>query len=244
VRFVIRASVIPFGLMFIACAGPGDGSPQRADADPGHPDANPGTPDAPQSIDAARPDAARPPDAAPPGLRVFVSSLRYPANLRAAGGGATGREGADTICQTLADAASLGGTFRAWLSTTDKDAIDHIEGAGPWYRMDGLLAFPNHAALATTPVHAIAVDEQGGTPDPYYESWTGTALGGRIMPPGTRLSVTCWDWTSTVDSPQVGGLLGVYGDVGNPDDGEGAEWTDFAVGYCSPFDRHLYCFEQ
>lgn len=222
---VVRRSVVAVALALVACGGgEGDDPPgDDVDASAGDPDGPPGAPD-------ARPDARRPADAvphsdAPTGLRVFVTSLRYPANLRDAGGGATGRESADAICQTLADAAVLDGTFRAWLSTTDQDAIDAIGGTGPWYRMDGLLAFPNHASLATTPVNAIAVDEQGGHPDPFYESWTGTAVGGHLAPPGSRLSINCWDWTSTVDSTQVGGLVGVYGDVGNPDDGEGPEWT-------------------
>lgn len=202
----------------------------------------------------ARPLDARPTDAPPPpppidagippgALRVFVSSQRYPANLRAAGGQSTGRAAADVLCQGLADAAELGGTWRAWLSTTDRDAIDHIQGNGPWHRLDGMRVFANHAALSTTPMAAIAIDERLQRPDPFYESWTGTAIGGRVMPPGNRLSVTCWDWTSTVDSTQVGGLLGVYGENGTLG-GTSDDWTDYAVGYCSPFSRHLYCFEQ
>lgn len=173
----------------------------------------------------------------PPGLRVFVSSLRYPADLRTAGGQATGRASADYICQTLADAAGIGGVWRAWLSTTDKHAVNHIQGNGPWYRIDGQLAFPNRATLGTTPMVPIAVDEHGGMPDPFYEAWTGTAIGGFLAPLGSRQSVTCYDWTSTVDSTLVGGVVG---DI----DANGSSWTNLAVGYCSPFSRRLYCFEQ
>src|SRR5687768_15633144 len=75
------------------------------------------------------------------GKRVFVSSLRYPANLKAAGGQATGIASGDALCQQLADAASLGGVYRAWLSDSTEDAIDHVQGTGPWYRMDGKLVF-------------------------------------------------------------------------------------------------------
>src|SRR5690349_8365685 len=99
-----------------------------------HPDAKTVTPDGSVVV---------PPDAAPAGLRVFVSSLRYSADLRSAGGQATGLASADHICQTLADAAQIGGTWRAWISTTTVHAIDHILGNGPWYRIDGALAFPN-----------------------------------------------------------------------------------------------------
>ena len=193
-------------------------------------------------VDARPPDPPPPPpppDAAPPpaGLRVFVTSLRYSADLRTAGGKPTARASADSICQTLADAAGVTGTFRAWLSTTDVHAIDHIAGAGPWYRMDGAVAFPNRASLGTTPLVPIMIDEQGGMPDPFYEAWTGTAVGGYLAPLDGKQSVTCWDWTSTIDSTQVGGVVG---DIDN----DGPNWTDLATGYCSPFKRRLYCFEQ
>jgi hypothetical protein len=186
------------------------------------------------------------PDAGIPagGKRVFVSSLRYSANLRAEGGQSTGRASADAICQTLADAASLGGTFRAWISTNDLDAIDHITGSGPWYRLDASIAFPNHASLATTPQVPLSIDEKLGHPDPYYEAWTGTGVGGRLAAISSLTSTTCLDWTSTVDSTTIQGMLGVFGENGGELDGTGPQWTEYATGYCSPFHRHLYCFEQ
>ncbi|MDQ3367329.1 MAG: hypothetical protein M3680_18045 [Myxococcota bacterium] len=215
-----------------ACGGTGDAS---VDASTTMPDGSiapgDGTPTAPDA------GVLMPDSMAPPGKRVFVSSLRYSADLRSAGGKPTGLASADAICQTLADAVRLGGTFRAWLSTTTVHAIDHITGDGPWYRMDGALAFPNRARLGTTPLVPISIDEQGGTPDPFYEAWTGTALGGYRAPLGSRQSVTCVDWTSTVDSTLIGGVVG---DI----DANGASWTNLATGYCSPFSRRLYCFEQ
>lgn len=229
-----------FIAMLSACGAPdsdtapGDASPS-SDAEHTARDAAP-----PQSDSNLPPDGGIPPD----GKRVFVTSLRYSADLRSAGGQPTGRASADAICQTLADAAGLGGMFRAWLSTTDVHAIDHILGNGPWYRMDGAVAFPNRATLGTTPLVPISIDEKLGHPDPFYESWTGTALGGYLAPRGSRTSVTCYDWTSTIDSTQVGGVLGVYGEPSGELDGTGPQWTDYATGYCSPFRRHLYCFEQ
>jgi len=205
--------------------------------------------DAPRAVDAPRPpDAPSPPPPAdagvpPGGKRVFVTSLRYSANLRAEGGQATGRASADAICQTLADAASLGGTFRAWLSTSDLDAIDHITGTGPWYRLDGAVAFPNHASLGTTPQVPISIDEKLGHPDPFYESWTGTGVGGHLA--ATSLSSpTCLDWTSTVDSDSIKGVLGVFGEGSGELDGTGPQWTNYGAGFCTPFARHLYCFEE
>lgn len=201
-------------------------------------------------LDGTAPDGPiiTPPDAAPTlpsgAKRVFVTSLRYPADLRTAGGQATGRASADAICQTLADASSLGGTFVAWLSTSTSDAIDHVSGVGPWYRMDGVKVFANHANLGTTPAVAITVDETLGTPDPYFESWTGTSLGGHRSPLGSRASVTCNDWTSTAITAAVEGTLGVFGNGYGQDVGHGADWTQFGMGSCGPYARHLYCFEQ
>ncbi|MBK9072002.1 MAG: hypothetical protein IPL79_13510 [Myxococcales bacterium] len=171
-------------------------------------------------------------------LRVFVTSQRYPANLRAAGGGASGLASADNLCQLSADAAALGGQWVAWLSSTDADALDRITGAGPWYRTDGTLAFPNKASLATVPQVALSYDEHGDMPDPFYEAWTGTALGGRVAPAdGDLVSTTCDDWTTTIDSETIKGWLG---DIDEAD----FNWTAYADGYCWGFDRRLYCFEQ
>jgi hypothetical protein len=176
---------------------------------------------------------------------VFVTSLRYPADLLSAGGKATGRLSADSICQTLADASELGGTFVAWLSTSDMDAIDHISGNGPWYRMDGVMVFANRAKLSTTAAVAINVDETLGHPDPFYETWTGTNVGGHHTPLGTRSSTTCNDWTTTTISDYISGTLGVFGNGNGADLGHGTDWTQYTIaGYCGPFARHLYCFEQ
>ncbi len=50
-----------------------------------------------------------------------------------------GLEGADAICQKLAEAAgSTGKTWRAYLSTSTVNARDRI-GAGPWYNAKGVL---------------------------------------------------------------------------------------------------------
>ncbi|CAN5772529.1 hypothetical protein BH11MYX2_BH11MYX2_24010 [soil metagenome] len=239
-------------LALAACGGTGSGNGDDGDDSEAPVDARAGGDgahasdaghDAPTSPDASPPsDASTPP---PPGAkRVFVTSLRYPADLKSAGGKASGRESADSICQTLADASSLGGTFVAWLSTSDMDAIDHVTGPGPWYRIDGVMVFANRAKLGAIPTVAINVDETMGKPDPYYESWTGTSLGGHHTPPGSRVSTTCNDWTTTVINDSVEGTLGIFGNGFGQDVGRGADWTQYTVGYCAPFARHLYCFEQ
>jgi hypothetical protein len=69
---------------------------------------------------------------APPVKRVFVTSTVYTGNL---GGSA----GADDKCQERADAAGLGGTFKAWLSATGtgNSAFDRLSHASvPYVRVD------------------------------------------------------------------------------------------------------------
>jgi hypothetical protein len=200
----------------------------------------------PGTLSTPMPDAGteRGFDATRSSKRAFVSSQRYPANLKAAGGQVDGLASADALCQGLADAESLGGTFRAWLSTSTVDAIDHIQGPGPWVRMDGALLFENHAALMTVPNDAFDLDERRERPNPYYEPWTGTSLGGRRAVRNDA-NTTCLDWTSTANSESIRGVVGWFGpeSAQNPSPTSDS-WTNSAAGYCAPFTRRLYCFEQ
>ena len=65
----------------------------------------------------------------------------------------------------------------------------------------------------------------------------GSGVSGSRKPLGDQDSVTCLDWTSTIDSETVCGHLGLLQQ-------EDADWTDYNCGSCSPFARHLYCLEQ
>src|SRR5437870_4261918 len=49
-------------------------------------------------------------------MRAFVTKASFTGDLKAQGAGASGLEGGDKLCQTAASAASLPGTFKAWLS--------------------------------------------------------------------------------------------------------------------------------
>ena len=94
--------------------------------------------------------------------RVFVTSTTYSGNLG-------GVSGADNKCQLHADAASLGGTWKAWISGGSANAIDRIADVGPWYLVDRTTkVFNNKANLQTTPAFAIWSDETGAAP-----SWSG-----------------------------------------------------------------------
>jgi hypothetical protein len=167
-------------------------------------------------------------------LRVFITSLTYPGDLKRAAGAVDGLAGGDQLCQQHADAAELGGVWRAWLSTTDgnpdsNDAIERIMGAGPWVAMDGTTLFPNRASLTTGPRSGIRLDEHGLSvfgSTPYY--WTGTGVGGHV---GAN---HCAGFIS--DS---GARFGEHGSAGETS----SDWTDSGHTNCSD-ERRLLCFEQ
>ncbi len=123
------------------------------------------------------------------------------------GGNLGGLEGADAHCQSLAEAAGIGGkTWRAYLSTSTVDARDRI-GNGPWYNSAGVMVAADldelhgdnniTAATATdengdTPVYLIVVDGEAQLPDGQlvHDVLTGT------NEDGTAHELTCNDWTN------------------------------------------------
>jgi hypothetical protein len=83
--------------------------------------------------------------------RIFVTSETYDGDLG-------GIAGADAICQGHADAASLGGTWRALLQTPTEDWHERLTGSRGWVRVDGApvldLPVPNALLLG-----AVTLDE-------------------------------------------------------------------------------------
>ncbi|MDQ3370786.1 MAG: hypothetical protein M3680_35660 [Myxococcota bacterium] len=209
-------------LLVTACGGSGD----SADAGKA-PDASVTAPDAQRPPSS---DAALPPSGA---AIVFITSNFYDGDLRTAGAGATGLEGADQLCQLHADAASLPGTYRAWLSSKTVDAIDRITGPGPWQNTRDEIVFQNRAQLQTHPIRTVGYDETGRALYPLV--WTGTDVG-REAPPqfSSDPTSTCNDWTS-----KSGATPGAtYGDSGQSSSGA---WS--RNGYDGCYDTHaLYCF--
>lgn len=111
-----------------------------------------------------------------------------------------GLEGADAICQTLAEAAgSTGQTWKAYLSAEGVNARDRI-GAGPWFNAKGVEIAKDVASLhsdanaitkdtALTETGAI-VPGRGDTPN-QHDVLTGTNADGTLA-----AGQTCADWTS------------------------------------------------
>lgn len=172
--------------------------------------------------------------------RVFVTSTIYTGNLG-------GLAGADSQCQTRANAASLGGTWRAWLSDSSQSPSNRfIQSSGP-YRLlngttianswsdltDGILAAPiNISELGTTPPNTVDICGIGLGGSNVY---TGTTAQGTLFNPGNPF--ICNNWSTSSSS--------VWADFGATVR-TNTEWSNICYAgsaNCSQFAR-LYCFEQ
>lgn len=151
--------------------------------------------------------------------RVFATSVQTNANLGGLAGG-------DAKCMQIASTAGLGGTWTAWLSTSTKNAIQRMTGAGPWYLTTGELAV-TRAQLTSPPIsHRIERDEMGKLVTGLV--WTGTDID------GTFLDDDCVDWTSSSNQNHA-----ATGDSHVTDE----PWTAATPAGCGEPHR-LYCFEQ
>lgn len=223
------AFAIVAGVCLGACLGygtplddaddPGATLPERTTLEDGAVDEPPqAIPEAPDSgaTDSALPDTG----AAKKTLHAFVTSQTKTGNL---GGVAA----ADQLCTSLATAASVGGTYRAWLSVSGADAIDRITSAGPWHLVTGEIVAADKAGLTTGKLaRLVNRDEKGGTPsDAEDRVWTGTGPNGRYAAPD------CAQW--------AGGGSGLVGEAKNDDTGS---WTALVNEDCDEVNR-VYCFE-
>lgn len=201
--------------------------------------------DAGKDADPSPKDAGK--DADPPRTtryRVFVTKARFTGNLKVAGEGVDGLEGADNLCTKAAALASLGGgtTWKAWVSTTAKNAGERIVDRSPWYLVDKTtVVFQDFDGLSSPPLHKIDQNETGtvflqGTGVLTNRVWTGTTNGGVLTP-----EKNCNDWS---DDTQGKGVAGAY--VEPPGSGTAASWTRYAMQpneSCSNA-WPIYCFEQ
>lgn len=163
---------------------------------------------------------------------VFVTRTTYSGDL----GGLTG---ADGLCAAAASAASLGGTWRAWLSTTvgtPVNAFDRIQGDGPWYLVGTdtagrrIKAFTNKASLRAAPLVPIDRTELGVQLSGGRFVWTGTEPTGNASSQGSYDN-SCANWTDA--------RFGNQGDVGDLY----AQWTNQRGMTCDST-ASLYCFQQ
>jgi hypothetical protein len=125
------------------------------------------------------------------------------------GGNLGGLEGADRLCQTLAQEAGHGArTWRAYLSTQGQNPVNARDriGPGPWFNVRGAQIAANVEQLHNSG-NRMAVftnlDERGnqipgsGFAPNRHDVLTGSQPDGRAYPAGADM--TCANWTSSSD---------------------------------------------
>jgi len=167
--------------------------------------------------------------------RVFVTSQTYTGNLG-------GLAGADAKCQTLADAAGLRGTFKAWLSDGTTSAASRFTHRELPYALvdDTIVAYGWDDLTDGSLLHPINLDENGNLVEETV--WTNTTESGGIWGPVNH----CINWTSEAPG-EFGGIgTGVATDE---------KWTVYIYTFDGTLDegwpcwdtdnpQGLYCFEQ
>jgi hypothetical protein len=166
---------------------------------------------------------------------VFVSSKLY------SGGGLGGLSGADSACQTLAQAAGLTGTFKAWLSDSTTDAASRLtHWPTPYVRTDSMQVASNWTQLVSGSLtNAIDLTETKGTPP--TGSIAANAVWTNTNGSGTKFSTTdCGDWK------QSNGTVNAFhfGDATRND----AAWTlnsqsTYTGSFCSGT-ASIYCIQN
>jgi hypothetical protein len=159
--------------------------------------------------------------------RMFVTSQVYSGKF---GGVAAG----DSICNTLATAAILGGTWKVFLSDDSAGALERTGEVGPWFRVDRETKIFNNRVGFTVGALAAIYTEYGSSVASSARVWTGTGADGTAQG-----SQNCSNWTSDSASD--------YGTAGNPNKllADGSKWmfSNEGAAQCTSQYR-LYCFEQ
>jgi hypothetical protein len=156
--------------------------------------------------------------------RMFASAQVVTGNI----GGLTG---ADALCTNWANAANLGGTWKAFLSTTGVNAPSRLAEVGPWYNITRQYkVFNNKTGFTVGAINPIRTEYNVVATG---DAWTGTTAS------GSADVVNCSNWTTAGTS--------FYASAGTPSLtlADGAGWM--AKGGNAPAcggSLRLYCFEQ
>jgi hypothetical protein len=155
--------------------------------------------------------------------RVFVSGTFYGGNL----GGLTG---ADSICQSLAQAAGLPGTYKAWLSdSTASPSTRFVRSTGPYRLVGGNKVADNWTDLTNGSLDVpIIVTEMGAAVASGTAVWTHTQPNGAALASANH----CGNWGTATGDGDVGDLAA-----------SNATWTVDETLACNSEGR-LYCFQQ
>ena len=171
---------------------------------------------------------------------LFVTSQVY------AGDALAGLAGADGDCASLAAAAGLPGTYKAWLSSSTVSAASRLTHASvPYVLPNQTVVAQGWAGLTSGSLqHAIDVTEQNGSPPSGTAAgpcnppsvWTNSNADGSIYT-GMGADTSCVDWTG--DGPA--GMYGAW-------NASVYWWTDSCGGvggwpFCT-LTAPLYCVQQ
>jgi hypothetical protein len=163
--------------------------------------------------------------------KVFISSASYT--------GAIGSvAAADSDCATLAAAAGLSGSFKAWISVTtasDDPNTRFIHNTIPYQDVSGTTIANNWTGLVSgTLVNGISKNESGASVTAGTSVWTNTTITGTATSSGSSTS-NCSGWTSALSARNA--PVGATGSPNNP-------WTASGTAACNTAAVRIYCFQQ
>ena len=158
---------------------------------------------------------------------VFMTSSKHTGNVG-------GLDGADAICQELAEAAGRPGTYRAWLSDdSGAPSTRFIRATAPYVRVDGAIVANSYADLTDGSLLNTAINlteaGTGGAISP-NQVWTSTGDDGQQQ----LAPDNCNSWTN--------GAAGFNGDFGLKSS-IAPSWTGSGTQACN-LESRLYCFQQ
>jgi hypothetical protein len=168
--------------------------------------------------------------------KVFVATnagARYNGNLG-------GIAGADTKCNTEAAAASLPGTYKAWISltanaTTDPDStFTGIGGSYNYLLPSGTKVADNWADLIDGSIDAAINQNAAGAGVASGNVWTNVTIAGN-RDGATSNTHGCVTWGSALNTRSAN--VGTAGNTNNT-------WTDTGGTATCDTVAYLYCFEQ
>lgn len=142
-----------------------------------------------------------------------------------------GLAGADAICQNRANTANLGGTWRAWLSSSTVSAAQRLtHSTGPYQLIDGTPIANDWTELTSgTLQNKISENELAQT-------WTSAVTWTSTNPDGTAIaSATCADFTVASSSVTVNYGINDY---------VNGRWTKELITTTCADHMGFYCIEQ
>lgn len=140
-----------------------------------------------------------------------------------------GLAGGDAICNAAATAASLPGSYLAWLGDGNDAPASRFTQGAPYELVNGAPVANHFPDLADgTLLNPIDRDENNAAVAS-SSVWTGVAPDGTSSP-----GADCLNWTSA-----SGGFTGAIGSTA----ASGTGWTQTGQGFCDTPQR-LYCFQQ